>query len=451
MPDPDRIQHAAHTVVTRCLALPTESEVAIIADETTLAIAQALASAAESNDHRSHLIFFHSTVQAGLAQKPLGETIKSVLRDVAGTILCTNGSALCLSFRDNIRRAAWGRGRKVAHMPGANWRTLLAADADYDYLAHWCELLALSLVKGREIRITSFDREGRAHSLKAALSPWLRMPIISDGIIHDGAWGNVPSGETFVAPMENSAEGEIVINGSIPGMVLTPHLELVLRFEAGRVVSITPDENPAAQHLRQSILKHAHEQGDPNWDNLAEIGLGVNQSVRRLTGVPLLDEKKYGSAHIALGDSTDMGGEVPSLVHCDMVCLRPEVTVDGKPILAGGKIVLNEADWREDYRTLQLPDGWNPRRTVTATAIEAKVNGRGQLHRQWDTSSGRLCAVPVGNEATAIKAAGLWRALKDAARPIDLHELYPTWRDVDDNSVERLVHLLELYGLAQTE
>jgi len=276
------------------------------------------------------------------------------------------------------------------------------------------------------------------------------MPIVSDGIIPDGVWGNVPSGETYIAPIEGSAQGEIVINGALPGRVLAPREELILRFEAGRLVDAWPRGGEAHAHLYEGVLRHARAQNDPNWDVLGEIGLGANRRIRRLSGTSLLDEKKYGTIHIALGDNEDMGGEVRSLVHCDLVSLRPGVTIDDKPILSRGRITLREPDWREDHRALALPDDWHTRTLLSLSGIEAMVNGRGQLYRRWTTSSGRECGIPVGNEASATRAAGLWRAIKDSTRPIEMNELplpsREAWRDDSD----RLVYLLERYGLVRT-
>lgn len=447
MPDRARIQHAAYMLVTRCLALPAGSELAIVADETTLPIVHALTEAAESLDHRTHVMYFHSSVQREFARRALGESVKAALRDVAGTALCVNGSSDCLPFRESIRRAAWDRGRKVAHMPGANWNTLLAADTDYDELSRICEQLAWALAKGREIQITSFDRAGRAHTLTADLSGWDRMPIISDGIIADGAWGNVPSGETYIAPLEGSAEGEIVIDGSLPRRVLWPNEELVLRFEKGRLVSIQPEDSQAYQHLWNSTLQHACEQNDPNWNNLAEIGLGANRRIRRLTGVSLLDEKKFGTVHIAMGDNMDMGGALESLIHCDMVCLRPEVTIDGKRIMSAGRITLDESDWLENYRALELPDEIAGKTHVVRTGVEARSDGHGRLCRQWDTSSGRRCSIPVGDQETAIRAAGLWRAIRENGRSLAMSDLFQQSRESSERDFWRLLLVLELYEL----
>lgn len=446
MPNTQRALQAAKAIITHCLALAPESELAIVADETTLKIAELLAQTACACDCKPHLFYFPTSLQRRFANEALGEALRSALREVTATILCVNGAPECLAFRDQLRRAAWGRGRRVAHMPGINWRTLLMADTDYDLLTRRCTGLALALVKGREIKIESFDRRGHPHVLSAALSPWRRLPIISDGIIPDGAWGNVPSGETYIAPLEGSAEGELVLNGALPGRVLTPNEELVLRFEAGRMVRVTPQHSAAARHLLQTQLGFARAQGDSTWNCLAEIGFGVNERIRTLTGTPLLDEKRYGSAHIALGDNLDMGGTLRSRVHCDMVCLRPTVTVDGKPILRDGKIVLAEEDWREDHRVLPVPAAWNGQTRVMPTAVDARVDAAGCLQRLWDTSSGRVCAVPVGNEITTRLAAQVWRVLR-ARESVSLEDWARLARIADQHTLWQLVRLLELYGL----
>jgi leucyl aminopeptidase (aminopeptidase T) len=448
MSNKQRALQAAKTIITRCLALPPESELAIVMDETTLKIATLLAETACACGCQPHLLYFPIELQKHLAHRTLGESMRAALREVAATIVCVNGAPDCFAFRDHIRRAAWGRGRRVAHMPGINWRTLLMADTDYDLLTRRCTDLALALVKGREIKIESFDRHGRTHVLSAALSPWRRLPIISDGVIHDGAWGNVPSGETYIAPVEGTAEGEIVINGALPGRVLTPVEELVLRFEAGRMIQVIPARSAAARHLLDAQLGYARTQGDANWNCLAEIGFGVNERIRALTGTPLLDEKRYGSVHIALGDNRDMGGILKSRVHCDMVCLRPTVSVDGKLILQDGKIVLAEDDWREDYRA--VPVRRNSQIRITPTAVDGRVDAEGRLQRLWDTSSGRVCAVPVGNEESTRLAAHVWRILRERER-VSLEDLARLARIADQQTLLQLVHLLESYGLASLD
>ena len=129
------------------------------------------------------------------------------------------------------------------------------------------------------------------------------------------------------------AKGEIVINGSLPGKVLGPGEELLLTFRDGRLADMQPEDGPAARHLRATQIAYAERRGDPNWTNLAEIGFGLNPAIHDLTGVALVDEKKAHTVHIGLGHSTSLGGNVESVIHCDLVIERPTVYVNGRLIL----------------------------------------------------------------------------------------------------------------------
>jgi aminopeptidase len=162
--------------------------------------------------------------------------------------------------------------------------------------------------------------------LQIRIGGWDRIPVASNGVIDDGIWGNVPSGETFIAPIEQTAEGIVVINGSIPGMVIGKGEEFFLRFKGGRLADIFPSRQPGSSggFLRsRSMWQKCRAM--TNWDNLAEIGIGVNPGVGRLSGNMLFDEKCAGTAHIALGANNYMGGIVSSAIHCDMVVRKPSV------------------------------------------------------------------------------------------------------------------------------
>jgi len=62
--------------------------------------------------------------------------------------------------------------------------------------------------------------------------------VVSTGIIESDTWGNLPGGETFIAPVEGTATGEYLLNGSFTGHVLRDDQPLVLRFDAGRLAGV---------------------------------------------------------------------------------------------------------------------------------------------------------------------------------------------------------------------
>ena len=142
---------------------------------------------------------------------------------------------------------------------------------------------------------------------------------------------NMPDGEIFTAPVENSTEGKIyyefpAIYGGreVSGIRLT--------FRKGKVVDASAEKN-------ESILKEMLA-ADPGARILGEFGIGANPGVTDFTRDILLDEKMGGTVHLAIGRSyPESGGKNVSAVHWDMIKdLRGEgeLYLDGKPVLRTG-------------------------------------------------------------------------------------------------------------------
>jgi len=141
-----------------------------------------------------------------------------------------------------------------------------------------------------------------------------------------GEYGNYPGGEIFVAPLEDSANGVLVADLTVPytveGLVDEP---VVLRFEAGRVTSI--EGGRAATMLRDLV-----EKAGTGGNVIAELGIGLNPSVRP-RGHVMLDEKAAGTAHVAIGHNAgSYGGANQASIHVDCIFSSPEIEVDGRPL-----------------------------------------------------------------------------------------------------------------------
>ena len=140
-------------------------------------------------------------------------------------------------------------------------------------------------------------------------------PIHQD---HNG----LPRGEVFVAPLEDSANGVVVIDQAfIRGQMVE---KLKLTFEKGRVVHINAAQ-PDLVRLLEELM--AASSGDK--DRIAELGIGLNPGVKELTGDILLDEKLNGSVHIAIGMNDHFGGQNHSNLHLDLVMLHPSLRLNG--------------------------------------------------------------------------------------------------------------------------
>jgi leucyl aminopeptidase (aminopeptidase T) len=442
---------AAETIFRQCLDLPKNGEIVILADETTIATASILAEVAIEQKLNPILTYFTVQMQTIMGKAQVVPALASLLDGADATLICLNNKPQCLAFRDNIRRIAWNPGCKVAHMPGINLNTIVFADVDYQALNERCEMIALVLAKGQKVEIKTRDHQGNEYSLKTKLNPWMRLPIISDGVIQTGAWGNVPSGETYIAPPEGIAEGTIVINGSVSGYCINPGEEIFLHFQKGRLVAWEPLDSPAMEHLLHEQIEYAQSENDQNWSNLAEIGIGANPLVKKPIGNPLLDEKVYGSLHIALGDNTDMGGDVTSKIHCNLVTLLPTLLVDDKLILEGGEIKIDPGEWLENFKSVNLPEHWHADISIQSTVTNAQKDEDGRLKRLWDTSAGGICSVPVGSDETARIATKIYRYIKDFGQSVKIRDLTGEYPECDLSQLVHLTYILNLYDLVSID
>jgi aminopeptidase len=146
---------------------------------------------------------------------------------------------------------------------------------------------------------------------------------------------NMPDGEFFTAPVEDSVEGEVSFD--LPAMV--GGREVVgarLRFEGGKAVGASAERG---EDYLVSLLDT-----DEGSRTLGELGIGTNFGIDRGTRDVLLDEKIGGTVHMAVGASyPECGGKNESAVHTDLVCdlrLGGRIEVDGQPFQEDGRFLV---------------------------------------------------------------------------------------------------------------
>ena len=437
----------AKQIVQRCLGLTKGQNLLIFADKTTSDVASIIAEAAEQSSVPVTIIFVPVSLQRRIpGEMELSLLAQGAAREAWAILNCVNSLAECTPFRKFILETQWSARTKVGHMPGANLKVLQLASADFNKLTTDCHLVEMAMARGRRLEFISRANNGTHHSLTTDIGGWERLPVASDGVISNGVWGNVPSGETYIAPIEGSAEGSIVINGSIPGLLIKRNEEIVIHFHRGWVVSITPEDNHTALFLKKEQIERALEAGDENWRNLAEIGIGLNPAVDRLTGNMLFDEKKAGTAHIALGSNTFMGGIVNSKIHCDMVVRAPTILVDGTTIVKNGKLRFADIEWRESYRDVSLPGSpLHAACDVSRSGTEASFSNH-HLARILRPEPGRVSACPVGDDETARLAQTIYTTLPGDSSWMKLENLVSA-NGHNPDTVRRVLHLIWEYGL----
>ncbi len=224
------------------------------------------------------------------------------------------------------RRAATEAGVRIASMPGVTEEMLSRVmGADLQTLRKRGTSIGRALGAGAEARFTC------AHGSDLRIGLEDRTAIVDAGALNmRGAFGNIPCGEAFIAPVEGSAEGTLVVDGSIATIGrLSEPIELTVR--GGHLTEAT---GPEGAQLLELLSEHGAD-----GTNVAELGIGTNESAI-LTGNILEDEKILGTAHVAFGASAAIGGTVQVPVHLDCVVLRPTVEVDGATLVSAGELVV---------------------------------------------------------------------------------------------------------------
>ncbi len=163
----------------------------------------------------------------------------------------------------------------------------------------------------------------------------LRLSIEGRSFINCDCHLNIPDGEIFTGPVEDSMEGHVTF--SYPTIyhgreVTGVHLE----FEKGRVVKASAEKNEA--FLLETLDTDEGARG------VGEFAIGTNEGIQRFTRQILFDEKIGGSFHMALGKGYPESGSVAqSAIHWDMICdLRDggQIWVDDQLLYENGKFVI---------------------------------------------------------------------------------------------------------------
>lgn len=189
-----------------------------------------------------------------------------------------------------------------------------AITADYHEVEKLTETYCRMLDEGEKVTI-----EKEHHRLSFSIKG--RTAIRSTGIFRNkGESGNIPSGESYIAPIEDSANGTILIDGSISNIgVLDEPILLTVRSE--KLVDATGETG-------KKLLKIL---GNGEGRTIAEFGIGTNQKAR-IIGNVLEDEKVFGTVHIAFGSNKSFGGKTDAGVHIDCVIKDPKIWIDSRKI-----------------------------------------------------------------------------------------------------------------------
>jgi aminopeptidase len=177
--------------------------------------------------------------------------------------------------------------------------------------------------------------KGKEHVRIVGPKTELELSIAGRTFINSDGKKNMPSGEVFTGPVEDSVEGHVTF--SYPAIHQGREVAGVqLWFESGRVVKATAEKN------QDYLLKTLDT--DEGSRYVGEFAIGTNEGIQRFTGQILFDEKIGGSFHMAVGAGyPETGSKNESAIHWDMICdLRDggQIWVDDILLYENGEFVI---------------------------------------------------------------------------------------------------------------
>lgn len=197
-----------------------------------------------------------------------------------------------------------------------------------------CGYYRKSLEGKNLVKIVADDGTDLSFSVKG------RPALVDDGIIssEDVAKGdvglNIPSGEVFIAPLETTANGKIFFEKvAIPGFGKLE--DLWLKFKGGRVVEY--EARKGKENFAKFLDANTGEK-----DRIAELGIGANRGAEYTGGCIIIDEKIFGTLHVAIGNNTGAyHGKNRASSHLDFIkhMENGQLFVDGKLVMDEGKPV----------------------------------------------------------------------------------------------------------------
>lgn len=209
-----------------------------------------------------------------------------------------------------------------------------AIDVDYKVMQDTADRLKSLLDKGTTVHISTKAGTSLKMSIKCCNA------IANDGRYgYTGRGGNIPAGEVYIPPVEGTAEGKAVIDGSIrhrKGTMLVKE-PVILEIRKGSIISVKGDIE--SKMLGETMAWAEGKARYPeNVMKIAELGIGVNPNCR-VIGQTTVDEKTIGTCHIANGSNSWFGGSIKSMIHLDHVMKDVTLRIDDEEIIVDGKHV----------------------------------------------------------------------------------------------------------------
>lgn len=303
----------AKKVISVCMGAKQTENLLILTDNGKFELAHVFADAGRELGIPTVLV--EGTVQAGGEPSPMAA---AALEKADICLMITSGSFT----HTHARAAANKRGCRIASMPALTREIVDAAlDADYAEIKLMSEKIADLFTRANTLRLTTplgsditLDISGRTGLPDTGILDW------------PGAFGNLPAGESMIAPVEGKGDGVVFVDGVIGGLGICEK-PVCLHIKNGRIISFEGDDGKLKGFLTrfQNTIY-----------SIAEFGVGTNRLISIMNNA-LCDEKVFSTVHLGFGNNLFMGGQQDCNMHFDMVIRKPTVYLDDTCIIRDGE------------------------------------------------------------------------------------------------------------------
>lgn len=320
------MERGAKILVRDCAGVSEGEDVLIVTDEKRLNIAQAVKIAA--NEAGGCVALMVCPPRSIDNEEPLSP-VAAAMGQAAVVIMPVTQA---LSHTRAVREAISG-GARVLSMTAFTENMMESGGlmANFRERRPFCDCLAKQLTRARNVRITNpagtvlkFSLEGRQGNSHCC-------------ILDSPGFSAVPNIEANISPVDGTAQGVLVCDGSIPyygvGVIREP---VSFRIVGGFAEEIYGAEQ--AVFLRDLLAM----QNDRWVYNIAQFAIGMNPQCHEFTGEMLNDEGVNGTIHIGIGTSANLGGAVQAKTHFDAIIREPSVWFDDEPIIEAGIVVAED-------------------------------------------------------------------------------------------------------------
>lgn len=307
----------ASALVQTCANLSEGERALVIANSPTLDVAELVKLAAlRITEHVDLIVEPVARMHGG---EPTAETAEKMLE--ADVIFCLTQKSLAHS---QARLNATNLRSRYLSLADYSMEQLESAALLFDFrtIVTQAERLATSMDGAERISVSSIG--GTQIDFSVVGRDANRAPGV---VSRRGDLGSPPDAEVNIAPIEGTASGKVVVDGSIPcdqiGLLAEP---VILWVEEGCI-----REMEGCASAVDALEKLFSEAG-PKSRVLAEFGIGLNP-LAKLCGRMLEDEGCGGTIHFGFGSNATIGGTNSIGFHLDFIVKQPTIQLDGRLLL----------------------------------------------------------------------------------------------------------------------